>query len=246
MDSELKKQLEQTQKELAALRAEYQDFTYIVSHDLSGPLRQVEGFCDIIVGKHGDSFDDKTKRHFELILNGSNKAKQVIDALVEYSRLNTRAQAFELVDCNDVLNDLKNQLSSDFEHCSPTIECPPLPIISADKVQIAQLFYHLIHNALLYHLPDSKPEVVISFIETEHSWRFEVKDNGIGIAQNLQEKVFKVLRRGVSDKAYVGMGMGLAIATKILQRHKGTIWLESDKTIGTTVHFTIQKGLLDE
>ena len=230
-------------QELALLKAEYEEFVYIVSHDLSAPLRQIQSFSEIIVNKHSDSFDDKTKRHFELINNGSAQVTQMLKALKEYSRLNTRAKPFVFVDCNESVVQALDNLSSLITDSGALISCDQLPEVIGDKDQIIILFQQLIHNALIYQKAGNKPIISISFTENKDSWQFYITDNGIGVPANLREKIFKVLRRGVSDRKYPGLGMGLAYASKISQKHNGDINVVVNSEQGATFSFKIVKDL---
>jgi len=243
MSTTLAKQLVNTQQELAALKAEYDEFTYIVSHDLSAPLRQIEGFMELVVANNTDSFDDKTKRHIELVLGGSAQAKQLLEALLSYSRLNAATDPYTLLDVNKIVIETQQCFSAVIAEKNAVINCENLPNIIGREAQMKQVFSHLIHNALLYQLPNSRADITISAIEMDDVWQFCIKDNGIGVADKLTEKIFKVLRRAVSDKKYAGMGMGLAIAKKILQNHHGMIWLESEEGIGSSFYFTVAKDL---
>jgi light-regulated signal transduction histidine kinase (bacteriophytochrome) len=245
MSIDLQHQLTKTQQELAALKAEYEEFVYIVSHDLQAPLRQIEGFSDIIWNKYADNFDEKSKRHFDLIIKGSTKIKELLDALITYSRINTHAQPFSTLNLNDIVADVLKQ-SSLLKKTDATISCDNLPTIVGDNAQITHVFYQLIHNALFYQTAENRPDIKINVIELAKYWQFCITDNGIGISENLTEKVFKIFRRAVSEKQYVGTGMGLPIAQKILLRHQGNIWLETEKNVGSAFYFTIAKGLSNE
>ena len=246
MTAKLECELKKVKQELAALKAEYQEFVYITSHDLSAPLRQVDGFADLIISKHGDSFDDKTKRHFALISNGVTQAKSILDALTDYSRINTRAQPFTECDSRELVEQVLSGLSTLITETKAEITCTDLPIITADNAQLKLLFECVIKNALTYQLPDNKPVITLSAKDDENFWYFCISDNGIGVSENLTEKIFKVLRRGVSNKSYPGLGMGLAIVTKILQRHKGEISVSLNNKKGADFTFTIAKDLPNE
>lgn len=223
MSAKLESELAKANQELALLKAEYEEFVYIISHDLSAPLRQVQSFSEIITNKHSSNFDDKTKRHFELIIRGANQASQMLKAMSYYSRLNTRAKPFALFDCNVSIAKALDNLSSLISDSGASITCDDFPEIIGDEEQITILFQQLIHNALTYQKAGSKPIISISFTNNVDAWQFSIKDNGIGVPESLREKIFKVLRRGVSDKKYPGLGMGLAYASKILQKHRGGI-----------------------
>ncbi|MGS2717114.1 sensor histidine kinase [Eionea flava] len=245
--SSLEEQLAQTQQQLDDLREEYKEFVYIVSHDLHAPLRAIEGFSQIIANKHADSFDEKTRGHFNHIINGAQKNKAILNALVDYSRISTRESAFTECDCNAIFSQIKEELSPLIEASQATLHCEALPTLFADKVQLTLLFKHLIHNALLYQKDHIKPVIHITHKNKNNAWEFSVSDNGIGIKKNLMEKIFKLLRRGVSDKHYPGMGMGLAIAQKIVQRHGGELSAvsraEGETESGTTFTFTMTNNL---
>jgi light-regulated signal transduction histidine kinase (bacteriophytochrome) len=243
MSAKLESELEKVNQELALLKAEYEEFVYIVSHDLSAPLRQIQSFSEIIVNKHGNSFDDKTKRHFELINNGSTQITKMIEAIRSYSRLNTRAKPFELLDCNKSVAKALENLSALITETNASITCDVLPEIIADEAQITLLFQQLLKNSLTYQSTGNKPVISISFIQDNDYWKLCITDNGIGIPENLTKKIFKVLRRGVSNKKYPGLGMGLALATKILQKHQGDINVAINNDEGATFTFTIAKDL---
>lgn len=243
MAAEKKNELEKVKQELAALKTEYEEFVYIVSHDLSAPLRQVKSFAEIIVSKHGDSFDDKTKRHFDLIEGGSNQASQMIDEIKSYSRINTRAEPFTKLDTNKLVAQVLDNLSPLITKTAASITCADLPTIIGDSAQIKLLFQCLIENSLIYQLPDNKPVISVSVSDDNNFWHFCITDNGIGVAENLTEKIFKVLRRGVSSKKYAGMGMGLAISKKILQKHQGDISVALKSEKGAAFSFKIAKDL---
>lgn len=243
MNDKLENELKRARQELAALKIEYDEFVYIVSHDLSAPLRQIEGFSEIIVSRHADSFDEKTKRHLALIQGGSNQAKSILEAIRSYSHLNTMTQPFVLLDLNKIVSDTKVKLLAMFDEVSASITCNNLPEIIGDPKKITLLFECLIHNALTYQPQKQHCNINITAVEQTNDWQFCITDNGIGVDEKVQKKIFKVLKRGVSDKKFPGLGMGLAIVNKILQQHKGRIWLESNNNGGSAFYFTIPKHL---
>lgn len=239
----IENKLAKAQEELNVLKAEYEEYAYVVSHDLIAPLRQIEGFSNIIYAKHADQFDDKTKRHFDLIVSGAEKGKDILDALLDYSKLNTPAKPFSPVDSKQIIDGVTNKLTSMIEESSADISCVDTPLVIGDSAQLHQVFYHLIHNALHYQYPGKSPTVSIDARETEDHWQFCINDNGIGIPDHLTEKVFTILRRAVTDKEYSGIGMGLAIAKKIVQCHGGRLWVVTKKNAGSSFYFTIAKEL---
>lgn len=229
------------QTELKDLKAEHHDFVYAVTHDLIGPFRQIEGFAEIILSKHRDQFDDKTRRHFDLIVSGSQKGKNILEALHGFSRLLTADRSIVTVNCNDVIAEVKTELASLIEKTGAIISHEKAPVIVGDHSQLYLLFYHLIHNALHYQSPGSSPKISIEAEVTDQEWRFCIQDNGTGFREKMADKIFTVLKRGVSDKEYTGIGMGLTIARAVVQQHGGKIWVTTEQGQGSSFYFTIGK-----
>lgn len=229
------------QKELDELRTEYQSFVYAVGHDLAAPFRQIEGFSNIILDEHGDQFDEKTKRHFSFVISGSEKGKAILNALLNYSRLVNAEFNSSVVDSNKVLNEVKEELSVLIEDSGAQFSCNALPGIVGDYKQIHMLFYQLIHNALHYSRPGESPIISLNAVEQGELWKFDIRDNGIGIREKMFDKIFIALRRGVAEKKYSGIGMGLTIAKAVSRRHGGEIWVESEEGVGSTISFTLGK-----
>ena len=166
----------------------------------------------------------------------------MLQAIKDYSRLNTRAKPFALFDSNASVAKALENLSSLIIDSGASICCDDLPEIIGDEAQITIVFQQLIHNALIYQKAGNKPIISIGFTKDMGFWQFNVQDNGIGVPENLKEKIFKVLRRGVSDKKYPGLGMGLAYVCKILQKHNGDINIVNNDQ-GTIFSFKIAKDL---
>lgn len=238
-----KSEIESLKYQLATLEAEYQEFAYIVSHDLSEPFRTMEGFSSIILEKYQGIFDDKTKKHFDLIINSTNKGQRTLKALLEFSRLKTATAVFVSVDCNDIVKMAKEMLSHEICTSQAQVYATQLPLIIVEKKQITRVFYHLIKNALTYQVKGKKPKITISVEEQARHWQFAIKDNGIGIHEKMKEKIFNPLRRGVKDHDYPGMGIGLALCRDIVRRHKGNIYVKTEDPSGSTFYFTLSKYL---
>jgi len=248
LNTQLHTQLAETQSELAKvkndlaqLKAEYQEFVYIVSHDLSAPLRQIEGFSEMVLDKHQEDFDDKTKRHFDFILKGGNTIRNILDDLTLYSRISTKEESLKELDINVLLSNNINEFSSLINETNATITYENMPVIKGDEKLITQMFSYLLHNALHYQMPENKPKVNISVIESDEYWQFCITDNGIGIPENVSEKIFKMFRRGVSEKKFSGAGIGLTCSQRIITKHQGEIWFESEKGTGSSFYFTLRK-----
>ena len=241
-------QLAEKQRQLEQLEAEYKDFAYAVSHDLSAPLRAIEGFSSFLAEDHAQDFDDRSQRHLEHIINGSQKAKDILTALLDFSRINTRAEAFTEVDCNTLIAEVQTQeqLSEWIDLSGAQLQVEDLPTIFAARQQMAKVFAEVLHNALVYHTEGGKPYIHIKADETDDDWVFSVTDNGIGISERAAERIFNVLNRAVKERDYPGAGMGLAISRKILHRHKGEIWLEARNPSETVFCFSVSKDLSNE
>lgn len=229
------------EKDLEELRNEYEEFVYTVSHDLIAPFRQIEGFLELLSKNSKDSLDEKGEKYLNLSLKGAAKGKGILKSLVAYSRLNNSSEPFTSIDLNTVFEEARESLSSTIDEKKAKISSSLLPSINADKEQLYLLFFHLLQNALIYQDINKTPEITLTFEEGNNEWIFELKDNGIGIAKNLWEKIFKPLRRAVSDEIYPGLGMGLTITAKILKKHQGSIWIESIKGEGSSFFFTLPR-----
>lgn len=241
MAAGLEEKYELLQRELDNVRAEYRDFTHAVVHDLSAPLRQIEGFSGIILSKHCDDFDDKTKRYFSLMIGGSEKGRAILDALLDYSRLISSSEELEQVDCESLIKEAITVLSSSVESSGARILYRDIPVVPGKKTLLYHLLYHLIHNALHYQRAGAIPKVQITATEIEGHWRFCIEDNGIGFGNAKIERLFTALKRGVREEDYSGMGMGLAIARSVVHRHGGKLWIAAEQDTGSSIYFTVAR-----
>lgn len=233
-------EVEKLQRELEGLKKEYQEFAYVVSHDFNAPFRQIEGFATLIAERNADQFDEKTRKHFDLIMKGTAKCQKMLGSLLAFSRLNTMAAPFDEVDCNTVFEEAKQPLAKLIEESNAQINCDTLPSLEGDKSQLRQLFYQLLKNALQYQKPGAQPVINISVQSSPEVHTFKMIDNGIDIPEKQLNKVFVVLRRAIDDdEAYPGEGMGLAIARKIVHRHGREIAISSTENEGTIVTFSL-------
>ena len=238
----LEEELKRTQLELETLRQEHQDFIYVVSHDMGATLRTISGFTQVIKEEQGDALHEETKVCFDFIVKGVEKSKAILEGLLEFSRLTTRAEPFSTFYCNDLLKEVKTSLASLIQSKEARIEVSILPNITADRQQITLVFFHLLQNALIYQKEGNQPHISITTKETEDKWEFCITDNGIGIADHMTEAIFKPLKRAIGDK-YPGVGMGLPIVQKILQRHGGDMSIITQKEEGTAIRFSVAKTL---
>lgn len=238
----LEDKLAATELELEELRQEYANFAYIVSHDLSAPMRHIDGFTDLILKDNFGRFDEKTEKHFKYLRDAAEKAAAIMSGLLEYSRLETRKGKIEPVLCEECISEALWKLDDLVRSSGADIDVGDMPEVNADAGQLTKLFFHLVQNALRYQPENSTPIIKVRSQQVGDFWEFTVKDNGIGIRETLQPEIFTILRRAVPPDDYPGIGMGLALASKIVKRHGGRIWAKSDLGQGTTVHFTLPRG----
>jgi light-regulated signal transduction histidine kinase (bacteriophytochrome) len=223
---------------------ELEQFAYVASHDLQEPLRMVASFSQLLQRRYKDQIDEDANDYIEFIVEGANRMKDLIDDLLAFSRLNTEAKEFKLTDINNVLDDVLVNLNPSIVENNAQITHGPLPIIKVDSSQIRQLLQNLISNAIKFH-GDKPPKIHISAKESGKEWLFSVSDNGIGIDTEHLEKIFNVFNRLHTREEYEGTGIGLAICKRIINRHEGRIWVESEEGKGSTFYFTIPKSEMD-
>jgi len=235
----IEEQLANTQHELEQIKAEYKEFAYIVSHDLSGPFRTTSGVLKIILENKDSALDEKTKRHLKIVLNETQKGSEILTSLLDYSRINTQAEPCQVVDSAVLVADVLTQLADLIGASNAHIKISALPSIYADKKQLSLVFYHMLKNSLTYIRDDVQTRIELSAKDKNGAVEFAIKDNGIGIRETHIDKIFKVLRRGVTQGKYPGNGLGLALAKKVVQRHNGNIRVESNVETGTTFYFTL-------
>jgi light-regulated signal transduction histidine kinase (bacteriophytochrome) len=171
--------------------------------------------------------------------------KALIEGLLNYSRLG-KSRGVEPINLNHLLDDVKGNLAAAIKSKKAEIEVGKMPTIKCMKTEMMQLFQNLINNAIKYTAPDVRPKVRIDVEEQDEAWQFSVKDNGIGIPDNQQGKIFNMFSRLHGDGEYQGQGIGLAFCKKIVDLHGGSIWLESMLGQGSTFYFTISKKLKDD
>jgi hypothetical protein len=217
---------------------EMQRFAYVASHDLQTPLRTIAGFAQFLQADYEERLDDRAKDYLRRIVRGAARLQLLIQNLLEFSRVESRAAPFVAVELNDVFSDVLESLHSSIEEGGAVVTRGPLPAVPGDRTQLTQLLQNLIGNGIKYRGP-AAPCVHISGEREGGVWTISVRDNGIGIAAEHGEKVFEIFRRLHTAQAYPGTGMGLALCRRIVNRHGGRIWVESGDTGGSAFRFTI-------
>ncbi len=240
----LKVQNESIQKQSKILEfknKELEQFAYIASHDLKEPLVTISGMIDLIIEDYGDKFDDSGKMTLSFISESSIRMRNLIDSLLEYSRLG-RTREPEQIDTKKLLSSLTNDLSNVITRTNTVITTKNLPIIKGTEFEIRLLFQNLISNGIKFIDSGKAPLIVVDCkknIDNNGVYQFSIKDNGIGIEKKYQERIFSIFQRLHSREEYEGTGIGLAHCKKIIEALGGDIWLESEMGKGSTFFFTI-------
>lgn len=237
--TQVESDLKQKTQELIRSNAELEQFAYVASHDLQEPLRMITSYIQLLEERYKDKLDSDANEFIEFAVDGANRMRTLIHSLLEYSKVN-RVQPFQTINTNNLLSEVLQDLSDTIKKNSAIIKIEPLPEIYGDNVLMGQLFQNLILNAIKFR-KENEPEIIISAKKVNKEYVFSVKDNGIGIKKEDSKKVFEILQRLHSSDQYPGTGIGLAICKKIVERHGGTIWLESEVNVGSTFYFTIKK-----
>ncbi len=226
------------QEDLARSNSDLDQFAYAAAHDLQEPLRTITAYVGLVKERYGDSLDDTAHEFMDFAIDGAERMQNLITDLLEYSRVGTQGRELEPVNCSRIMDSVLGGLTEAIKSQKAKVECSPLPIVNGDEAQLARLFQNLIGNALKF-TGESDPRVQIWAELQGNDWVFSVKDNGIGIAPDYQERIFGMFARLHSRTAYSGTGIGLALCSKIAQRHGGRIWVESEVGSGSTFRFNI-------
>jgi len=237
-------ELSKSNIELKRSNKELKQFAYISSHDLQEPLRMVTSFTQLLERRYKGQLDNEADDYIEFIVEGAHRMKYLIDDLLAFSRLNTQAKELESVELENVIDDVLSNLSVTIKENKACITYDPLPTVNADKTQMMQVFQNLIANAIKFQ-GSNPPKIHISAHKDEKEWKFAVTDNGIGIDPEYQKQIFEVFKRLHTREEYPGSGIGLSVSQKIIRRHGGNIWVESELGKGSTFYFTIPHSIND-
>ncbi len=227
-------------EELNASNIELERFAYIASHDLQEPLRMVSSFLNLLEKKLDGKLDESTTKYIHFAVDGAERMRTLIQALLLYSRVGINIEDFATTDLNDLMKYVVQVLEKDIKKYGAVLNVRTMPVIMANKSLITQLFINLIANALKYH-GDKESVIETGYAEEAGNWVFYVKDNGIGIDAKFFEKIFIIFQRLHNQSQYSGTGIGLAICKKIVEIHQGKIWLTSEPGIGSIFYFSIPK-----
>lgn len=219
-----------------------ENFAYIASHDLREPVRTMHSFAQLLQRHYLTLLDEKGKNYLNFIIQGAENMNRLIEDLLTYSRVSSEEAVFEQIDLSQLIQVTLRNLTSYIEEKQAKIQVWSLPpVVTANRTKLKQLFQNLIANGIKFHRQEQPPQIEISGIDHGEHWLFEVKDNGIGIPQNMQDKLFQLFKKIHYTKEHNGTGIGLALCKRIIEQHGGEIWVESVPGKGSSFYFTIKK-----
>ncbi|MEM1323504.1 MAG: tetratricopeptide repeat protein [Bacteroidota bacterium] len=227
--------------QLLQVNEELRQFAYVASHDLKEPLRMIGSYTQLIYKRHKDQFDENSGQYFNFVSEGVVRMNNLLDALLKYATIGKSEEECEEVNLSHAVEMAIINLRLRVEETGAIINCEDLPIVHSIQSLLIQLFQNLISNAIKFRKPDSVPEIFISCKEEEETYLITVKDNGIGIAAEFQERIFIIFQRLHTRAQYDGTGIGLAICQKIVQHLNGQIWVKSEAGEGAAFTFSLPK-----
>ena len=230
-------ELERTKNELELKNKELSQLAYLVSHDLKVPLHTISGLVQLLQDKYRQQIDQEADELFSHISNVTKRMETSIRDLLDYSRIGQGTKK-TAVDCVQLIEDIREDLAYTINETSTTFDIGKLPVIQGFETEIRMLFQNLISNAIKFSDAESSPKISINVKEGD-GWTFSVQDNGIGISDKQKDEIFGVFQRLHSASEYEGTGIGLAHCKKIVEMHKGEIWVDSQPGEGSTFYFTI-------
>jgi PAS domain S-box-containing protein len=241
-DNRDRKQMEETLRtaaeDLRRSNADLSQFAYVASHDLQEPLRMVASYVQLLQKRYRGKLDADADEFIHYAVDGANRMQRLIQDLLQYARVDTRTQPTQIVETAKAFDQAVANLRAAIGESQAEVTRDPLPLVRGDATQLAQLLQNLIGNAIKFK-GERTPRVHVSAKVEQQQWVFTVRDNGIGIEPRYFERIFAIFQRLHNREQYAGTGIGLAICKRIVERHGGRIWVESEPGAGTAFHFTI-------
>jgi signal transduction histidine kinase len=236
----LVQEIQETAEDLARSNRALEEFVYVASHDLQEPLRTVTGYVQLLQRRYQGKLDPDADEFIGFAVEGASRMQALINDLLTYSRVGSKDARLVETDFGDVVDEVLAGLQAAVEESGAEVSHGRLPKLVADRRQMVQLFQNLIGNAIKFH-SDDPPRVEIHAGRDGEAWRFAVRDNGIGIPPEHHDRIFNLFQRLHARDEYPGTGIGLALCRRIVERHGGRIWVESEPRKGSTFYFTIGK-----
>lgn len=236
-DNEL--ELKRQKEELASSNAELEQFAYVASHDLQEPLRMVASYVQLLAKRYQGKLDQDADDFIHYAVDGSQRMQNLINDLLVFSRVGTKGKELKSVDFEVVLQHVLTNLQHAIQESNSLVTHDPMPTLMADSTQMVQLFQNLVGNAIKFRDDKRAPVIHIGIKQQGNEWLFTVRDNGIGFDPKYRDRIFLIFQRLHNKTKYQGTGIGLSICKKIVERHGGKIWVESEAGSSTTFYFTL-------
>jgi signal transduction histidine kinase len=231
-------ELKKAKEELLRSNTELHQFANVASHDLQEPLRMVVNYLQLVKLRYRDKLDQEGQEFIEFAVNGGKRMQDLLHGLLEYARVGSKGKEFKPVPFEGIFVEAVANLKIRIEELRAQVRHGPLPTVVGDRVQLIQLLQNLFANALKFH-GSKEPEVRLTAWKSGREWVFECRDNGIGIDPKYFERIFIIFQRLHAREEYEGTGLGLAVCKKIVERHGGRIWVESEPGKGSRFFFTM-------
>jgi len=226
---------------LARSNAELEQFAYVASHDLQEPLRMVSSYVQLFEKRYAGQVDAQAKKYIDYSVEGAKRMQALIGGLLEFSRVGRIDEPSGLVDMGSALDQALLNLRSAIEESHAVVTRGPLPSVTGNAGRLAQALQNLVGNAIKFRRPGEAPAIHVSAVPRRDEWLFAVKDNGIGIDPQFLDRIFVIFQRLHTRAEYPGTGIGLSVCKKVIERHGGRIWVESEPGAGATFQFTLPR-----
>lgn len=226
--------------ELERSNRDLQQFASVASHDLQEPLRMVASYTQLLGERYASQLDEKARKYIAYAVEGAIRMQRLVNDLLTYSRIGTRDKPIETADAHSILGEAIRSLAVAIEESKAIVTNEELPLVRADALQLVQVFQNLLTNAIKFR-SGNFPRIHVSARDGGCEWVFSVRDNGIGIERQYADRIFVIFQRLHTRQEYPGTGIGLAVCKRIVERHGGRIWFESEPGKGSTFFFTVPK-----
>lgn len=236
----LHRDLEEKAAEMDRSNRDLEQFAYVASHDLQEPLRKVASFCQLLQKRYAGRLDERADEYIEYAVDGAQRMQQLINDLLRFSRVGLSPDAVRSVDCNRIVDGAISSLQDPISETGAKVERDHLPVVRGDPGLLSLVFENLISNGIKFRSEET-PAIGITSRDAGEYWDFGVSDNGIGIPPHQAERIFVIFQRLHARDEYPGTGIGLALVKRIVESHGGRVWLDTPKSSGTTVRFTLPK-----
>ncbi len=239
LNEELELKVKERTEKLQRQADELGQFAHVASHDLQEPLRTITNYLQLLDEDYSEKLDDEARKYIERSVRATKRMKNLITDLLTYSRITSKKEIFEDVNLEKVLKSVLETMEIAIEETNASVKYDHLPTVKANFRQMSQLFQNLISNSIKYRKPEESPQIQVEMKKNNNHYHFSLTDNGIGISEEYLEKIFAIFQRLHTREEYPGTGIGLAICKRVLDQHKGKIWVESTHGAGSTFHFTL-------